>query len=48
MILFEQEDNRNVRKQMRMKVGFKDLNMVSKIPVIIKEQKQEINFLTNQ
>jgi hypothetical protein len=48
IIFFEQEDASKSKKQTTMGVGFKELNMASKIPVISNERKQQISFLTNQ
>jgi hypothetical protein len=48
IILFEHEEASSDKKQIIMKVGFQDLNMVSKIPLIANEQKRGRSFLTNQ
>ena len=48
IIFFEQEDASTSKKQTKMEVGFKELNMASKIPLIRNERKLQITFLTNQ
>jgi len=48
IIFFEQEDASTSKQQTNMEIGFKELNMASKIPVILNEIKHQISFLTNQ
>jgi hypothetical protein len=48
IIFFEHEVANSRKKQTKMEVGFKELNIASKIPVILYERKHQIIFLTNQ
>jgi len=48
MIFFEQEVASKNKKKIKRGVGFKELNMASKIPLIRNERKLQITFLTNQ
>jgi hypothetical protein len=48
IIILEQDEVKNKRRQLNIMQDFQVLNMASKIPVIAKEQKHEIGFLTNQ
>jgi len=48
IIFFEQEEASKTKQQTKREVGFQELNMASKIPLIANEQKHTTIFLTNQ
>jgi len=48
IIFFEQEDASKSKQQPKREVGFQELNIASKIPLIANEQKLATIFLTNQ